>query len=139
MDDGTLFGTAEAPGEYPDDAPRYTFTGFDAVPPTGANHPDTARHAANMVRAEATTARVLLLETYGRHPDGLTGPEAADLAGLPPMSNWTGRVSELFGWGFIRDTGKSRASGWQGNPHSVRAITAEGLDVLELRRLGPAE
>ncbi len=93
--------------------------------------PDTSQEAARLIRAKATTARVRLLEEFGRWDD-LTDEEAASRAGLSMLSEYATRCSELDRAGMVQDTGRRRR-GAAGAERMVRAITPLGRYVLTAR------
>lgn len=100
--------------------------------------PDTSQEAAKLIRAKATTARVLLLEAHARHQwtdvvgPGLTDEQAASAAGLAPTSEYATRCSELMRMGALENTGKTRP-GRAGAMRQVRRITAFGRWILDQR------
>lgn len=94
--------------------------------------PDTSQEAAKLIRAKATTARVRLLECFGRWDD-LTDEEAATRAGLEMTSEYATRCSELDRAGMVEDTGRRRR-GAAGAERMVRAITPLGKSVLIRRK-----
>ncbi len=102
-----------------------------------ARHTDpfTSKEAAVFIKAKATSARVLLLQAHASHPGGLTDEEAAVEAGLPLVSEYATRCSELKRCGWIEDTEVTRP-GASGSSRLVRRITADGLLMLHKRKQG---
>jgi len=93
----------------------------------------TARDAASLITAKATTARVQLLLAHYTHPDGLTDEEACALAGLSVMSEFRTRCSELMRSGVIEDLTLTRPSS-AGVDNVVRRITETGVRVIHMRQ-----
>ena len=101
-----------------------------------ASDPDTSKIAAQLIRAKATSARVLLLEahaTKGVVMDGLIDEQAAELGGVSLASEYATRCSELVRMGCLVDTGKTRL-GRAGAARMVRKITPFGFSILEQRK-----
>ncbi len=89
--------------------------------------------AATLIKARASSARVLLLQAFGRAGEqGLTDEEAAVDAGLPLSSEYATRCSELDRMGVITTTTKRR-TGRSGLERVVRVITPDGEWVLRRR------
>lgn len=101
--------------------------------------PPTSSAAAKLVRARATSARVLLLEAFSRcsaadvgGPDGVTDEQAAVEARLPLTSEYATRCSELTRMGALELTGETRP-GRAGPERVVRRITPLGRSILRAR------
>lgn len=96
--------------------------------------PETSHAAAQLVKARATSARVLLLAAFysERFTDGLTDEEAAEIAGVSLRSEYATRCSELRRGGMIAVTGTTR-TGASGASREVSKITALGMSVMAER------
>lgn len=104
--------------------------------PGQARHsdPDTSKLAAQMMKARATSARVLLLGAFyaQRESDGLTDEEAAALADVSLTSEYATRCSELRRGGLIEPTGATR-EGHAGARREVSRITQLGSLIMAKR------
>jgi len=95
--------------------------------------PDTAKDAANFIKAKATSARVVLARAfYLAGEGGLTAEEACEVANLSLSSEYATRTSELMRLGIIRAT-QGRRTGGQGMERQVYAITPEGRILMDTR------
>lgn len=96
--------------------------------------PATSKTAARLVKARATSHRVLIAWAfYDAGEAGLTADEACLAAGLPIFpTEYTTRTSELMREGVVAVTGEKRV-GTQGLERQVYAITTEGRLLLQAR------
>lgn len=94
--------------------------------------PQTSRDAALLINAKATTARVQLLKVHVENPRGLTDEEAATLAGLSLLSEYSTRCSELKRMGVLLDSGTTR-EGQTGVHRLVRMVSDYGVKIWEAR------
>jgi hypothetical protein len=96
--------------------------------------PATSKAAAKIVKARATSHRVLIAWAfYDAGAAGLTADEACVAAGLPLFpTEYTTRTSELMREGVVATTGEKRI-GSQGLERQVYAITTEGRLLLQAR------
>jgi hypothetical protein len=92
--------------------------------------PRTSKDAASMVRPGS--ARAKLLDAHAWNPKGLTDEEAAMVAGLPLVSEYATRCSELLRAGLLENTGTTR-TGASGMSRMVRRITTEGQRLVQPR------
>jgi hypothetical protein len=71
--------------------------------------PPTSKVAAEMVAFRSGSQKARLIDAFRRAPHGLTAWEAAQMAGLPELSQWHKRVSELHRHhALIEPTGETR-------------------------------
>ena len=131
-----LFDPAEASSPAPIEWPGTLTTGDTMTGPGQARKedPDTSHLAAQMVKARATSARVLLLDAFYRHRDGdgLTDEQAATLGDVSLQSEYATRCSELRRGGLLEVTGATRRAA-SGAQREVSRITPAGIAVMRQR------
>lgn len=96
--------------------------------------PETSHTAAQLIRARASSARVVLLDAFSRYQEGLTDEEAAARAGVSLFSEYATRCSELTRAGVLEVVDGVTRPGRAGTDRMVRRITLLGWWVLSERK-----
>ena len=98
----------------------------EIVPAARLSDPQTSNDGIHDVYPRAGSQQRKLLLAYASRPMGLTGEEAADIAGLnTPGTCWWKRVSELHKAGLLTDTFTTRTAS-TGSEQRVLALSERG-------------